>query len=130
MRPIIVATVNPAAAILLIIDPERFVFGANFGEQSFRAFHRHQGVVVTMGNQSWAGDVLGDTRHGEIFESLTRFFVANSAEQPLHRRLQVMTEIVEIVENAVTAAPGDESFDAPVECGYTRRVITGHADAD
>ena len=56
--------------------------------------------------------------------------MTHAAKQTLHRWLQVMTEIVKIIKDAVAAAPTEEGLDSFVERRYSWRIVGSHADAD
>src|SRR5262245_23160103 len=56
--------------------------------------------------------------------------MTHAAKQALHSWLQVMTEIVEIIKDAVAAAPADQGLDSFVERCHSRGIVGSHADAE
>ena len=118
-----------AAAGRVVVDLEGLVLAADLVEQPSGAVHVHQAVVGAVGDQSGAGDVSGDPLHGEVPEPLPGGLVVHSSQEPSDHRLEVLAEEVEVVEQAVAAAPGHQRLDARVEGRGPGRVVAGHADA-
>src|SRR5690349_20455693 len=81
MRPVIAAAMNAAGAIFFAVDFERLVLPTDFAEKPFGAVHRHERVLVAVGDQGRAGDVPRNAGHRVFLEDSPRLLVAHAAEQ-------------------------------------------------
>ena len=78
MRPVVVAAVNSATAVFLAIDSQSFILCADLVEKAPRAVDRHQRILVAVGDQRGAGDILRNaflTKRMQIIAERLRFDV-------------------------------------------------------